>query len=58
MFQRDNQKRWQLKCSKCGDVKQIVGSEVLTDSDKICDKCSYIITESNILEIKQDFLLE
>jgi len=58
MFNRDNKKRWQLKCKKCGSVKQITGGEILVMEDRICDDCKYIINESDICEIKQEFLLE
>lgn len=47
----------QFRCS-CGKVvqKHIFGQ--ITEADKKCDDCGQIITESNIAEIKQDFLLE
>lgn len=47
----------QFRCG-CGKVvqKKIFGT--VTEADKKCDDCGQIITESNICEIKQEFLLE
>lgn len=50
-------RRFQLRC-KCGKVKQILGHGELVEADKKCDICGQIITENNIVEIKQEFLLE
>jgi hypothetical protein len=53
----DNTKMYQLRCA-CGKVhqKNIIGN--ITEADKKCGECGKIITESNIVEIKQEFLLE
>jgi len=47
----------QFRC-QCGKVaqKNIFGE--VTEADKKCGECGEIITESNIMEIKQEFLLE
>jgi len=53
----ENKSTFQLKCKKCGDVRHVLGP--LSENDKICPKCSYVINESWIMEVKQDsFLLE
>lgn len=50
-------KRFQLRCG-CGKVmqKNILGT--ITEADKKCGDCGQIITESNVVEIKEEFLLE
>ena len=50
-------KRLQFRCG-CGKVvqKNILGD--ITEADKKCGECGQIITESNIVEIKEEFLLE
>lgn len=50
-------KKFQLRCA-CGKVvqKNIMGN--ITENDKKCGDCGQIITESNVVEIKEEFLLE
>lgn len=53
----ENKSIFQLKCRKCGSVRHVNGP--LTENDKICPDCKYVINESWIMEVKQDsFLLE
>jgi len=47
---------YQVKCEKCGNVRHIQGP--VTSTDRVCPDCHEVITESEIIEIKQDFLLE
>jgi hypothetical protein len=53
-----NNKRYQIKCSKCGNVREILTTGSITEQEKVCSQCGTIILEQNIAEIKQEFLLE
>lgn len=53
----ENKETFQIKCDKCGGVRNVVGP--LNENDKICPNCSEVINESGILKIVQEsFLLE
>jgi hypothetical protein len=53
-----NDKVFQLKCDKCGCVRQVKTHGHLLESDKICHQCSAVITEENAQEIGGELLLE
>jgi hypothetical protein len=50
-------KKFQLRCA-CGKVMQKNIFGIITEADKKCDDCGQVITESNVMEIKEEFLLE
>jgi hypothetical protein len=54
---KQSEKTFQLRC-KCGKVKHVLVQGQLIESEKLCDNCGEVITEQNILEVKQEFLLE
>jgi hypothetical protein len=52
-----NDKTFQLKCDKCGEVKEVKTHGYLVEGDKLC-KCGTLINEQNIQEVGKDLLLE
>jgi hypothetical protein len=50
-------KTFQLKCDKCGEVKEVKTHGYLVEGDKLC-KCGTLINEQNIQEVGKDLLLE
>jgi hypothetical protein len=53
-----NDKTFQLKCDKCGEVKEVKTYGYLVEGEKLCDKCGTPINEQNIQEVGKDLLLE
>lgn len=53
-----NDKTFQIKCDKCGDVKEVKTHGHLLEGDRMCYKCGTLINEQNIQEVGKDLLLE
>ena len=53
-----NDKTFQLKCDKCGDVKEVKTHGNILEGDRMCYKYGTLINEQNIQEVGKDLLLE
>jgi hypothetical protein len=53
-----NDKTFQVKCDRCGLVREIKTHGHLLESDRVCIKCSQLISEQNTQEIGGELLLE
>ena len=57
-IQLNDFQKYTLKCGSCGDTKELKLRGPICEADKHCGKCGDTIDETNIVEIKQEFLLE